>query len=141
MISLVDLITRGTPHPDGKILIIGGGIANFTNVAATFKGIIRALKEYKNQLINHSVKIFVRRGGPNYQEGLKGVPIRVFGPDTHITEIVPLALGIDPSKSKTSNAPASGLKSIQPGTPPAQAEQAAPIPNANKTVGAIHPRR
>jgi ATP citrate (pro-S)-lyase len=34
-----------------------------------------------------------------------GVPIRVFGPDTHITEIVPLALGIDLSKSKTSNAP------------------------------------
>ncbi|KAH9970897.1 hypothetical protein BGW80DRAFT_1518915 [Lactifluus volemus] len=30
----------------GKILIIGGGIANFTNVAATFKGIIRALREY-----------------------------------------------------------------------------------------------
>lgn len=24
-------------HPDGKTLIIGGGIANFTNVAATFK--------------------------------------------------------------------------------------------------------
>jgi ATP citrate (pro-S)-lyase len=24
-------------HPDGKVLIIGGGIANFTNVAATFK--------------------------------------------------------------------------------------------------------
>lgn len=24
-------------HPDGKILIVGGGIANFTNVAATFK--------------------------------------------------------------------------------------------------------
>ena len=31
-------MTRGTPRPDGKILIIGGGIANFTNVAATFKG-------------------------------------------------------------------------------------------------------
>ena len=31
-------MTRGVPHPDGKILIIGGGIANFTNVAATFKG-------------------------------------------------------------------------------------------------------
>lgn len=26
------------PHPRGKVLIIGGGIANFTNVAATFKG-------------------------------------------------------------------------------------------------------
>lgn len=24
-------------HADGKVLIIGGGIANFTNVAATFK--------------------------------------------------------------------------------------------------------
>ena len=68
-----------------------------------------------------------------------GVPIRVFGPDTHITEIVPHALGINLSKSKTSNAPASGLKSIQPGTPPTQAEQAAPVPDANETVGAIHP--
>lgn len=99
----VDLITRGKPNPKGKILIIGGGIANFTNVAATFKGIIRALKEYKTPLIAHQVKIFVRRGGPNYQEGLKamrllgeslGVPIKVYGPETHITEIVPLALGI-----------------------------------------------
>lgn len=27
-------------HPKGKVLIIGGGIANFTNVAATFKGAI-----------------------------------------------------------------------------------------------------
>ena len=25
------------PHKDGKVLIIGGGIANFTNVADTFK--------------------------------------------------------------------------------------------------------
>jgi ATP citrate (pro-S)-lyase len=106
--TIVDLITRGTPRPDGKILIIGGGIANFTNVAATFKGIIRALKEYKAPLISHGVRIFVRRGGPNYQEGLKamrllgeslGVPIKVYGPDTHITEIVPLALGITPTKT------------------------------------------
>ncbi|TFY75361.1 hypothetical protein EWM64_g8651 [Hericium alpestre] len=101
--TIVDLITRGKPNPEGKILIIGGGIANFTNVAATFKGIIRALKEYKTPLINHKVRIFVRRGGPNYQEGLKamrllgeslGVPIKVYGPETHITTIVPLALGI-----------------------------------------------
>ena len=34
------------PHPDGKILIVGGGIANFTNVASTFKGIIRALGDF-----------------------------------------------------------------------------------------------
>jgi len=63
---VVDLLTR-TSHPEGKVLIIGGGIANFTNVAATFKGIIRALKEFKTLLIEKEVKIYVRRGGPNYQ--------------------------------------------------------------------------
>jgi ATP citrate (pro-S)-lyase len=66
-------MTRGTPHPQGKVLIVGGGIANFTNVAATFKGIIQALKEYKDRLQQHKVRIFVRRGGPNYQEGLKAM--------------------------------------------------------------------
>lgn len=30
-------MTSSSKHPDGKVLIIGGGIANFTNVAATFK--------------------------------------------------------------------------------------------------------
>ncbi|KAF9554662.1 ATP citrate lyase isoform 2 [Agrocybe pediades] len=143
--TIIDLITRGTPNPKGKILIIGGGIANFTNVAATFKGIIRALKEFKNQLIAHQVKIFVRRGGPNYQEGLKamrllgeslGVPIRVFGPDTHITEIVPLALGIDISKTKASNSGIDGLKSVQVDTPP---PQVAPAGEPNDAVGSIHP--
>lgn len=59
----VSLITRGDVHPDGKILIIGGGIANFTNVASTFKGIIKALREVQQPLIDHKVKIFVRRGG------------------------------------------------------------------------------
>ncbi|ORX73317.1 citrate synthase [Linderina pennispora] len=99
--TILDLMTR-TPHPDGKVLIIGGGIANFTNVATTFKGIIRALKEYKQALIANNVRVFVRRAGPNWQEGLRamrelgetlGVEIRVYGPETHITAIVPLALG------------------------------------------------
>ncbi|KAI9251177.1 citrate synthase-like protein [Sporodiniella umbellata] len=99
--TILDLMTRGDAHAQGKILFIGGGIANFTNVATTFKGIIRALTEFKQPLINHKVRIFIRRGGPNYQEGLRamrqlgetlGVEIQVFGPETHITEIVPLAL-------------------------------------------------
>lgn len=116
--TILALMTKA-PHASGqgKILIIGGGIANFTNVAATFKGIIRALKEFKGQLIERQVKIYVRRGGPNWQEGLKamsllgeslGVPIRVFGPDTHITEIVPLALGVSkvsPSQPSISASP------------------------------------
>lgn len=99
--TILDLMTRGVPNPTGKILFIGGGIANFTNVATTFKGIIRALQEYRHRLIQYGVSIFVRRGGPNYQEGLRmmrelgdnlGVPIHVFGPETHITAIVPMAL-------------------------------------------------
>jgi succinyl-CoA synthetase beta subunit len=45
----------------------------------------------------------VRRGGPNYQEGLRlmrnlgekiGVPIEVYGPELHMTEIVPMALDV-----------------------------------------------
>ena len=58
-------------HEKGKVLIIGGGIANFTNVAATFKGIVRALEEYQTLIRNQNIKIFVRRAGPNYQEGLR----------------------------------------------------------------------
>lgn len=58
-------------HPEGKVLIIGGGIANFTNVAATFRGIITALREFQQRLIDHKISIFVRRAGPNYQEGLR----------------------------------------------------------------------
>ncbi|KAI8873083.1 citrate synthase [Ramicandelaber brevisporus] len=121
--TILDLMTRGSPSPaaesasssaadgpapiDGKILFIGGGIANFTNVATTFKGIVRALREYKQALIAHRVRIYVRRAGPNYQEGLRqirelgetlGVPIYVYGQETHITAIVPLALkNVQPS--------------------------------------------
>ncbi len=98
--TIIDLMTR-EKDPRGKILLIGGGIANFTDVAKTFKGIINALKEYRQQLIDSKVKIYVRRGGPNYQEGLEnmkevgktlGIPIEVFGPEAHMTSIVPMAL-------------------------------------------------
>jgi ATP citrate (pro-S)-lyase len=98
--TILDLMTR-KKNPRGKFLLIGGGIANFTDVANTFKGIVKALKEYQNKLQENKVKIYVRRGGPNYQEGLKrmrelgkelGVPIEVFGPETHMTKIVSMAL-------------------------------------------------
>ena len=98
--TILDLMTR-QKDPKGKILIVGGGIANFTDVAKTFTGIIKALEEYRQKLIDNKVRIYVRRGGPNYQEGLKnmkelgktlGVPIEVFGPEAHMTSIVPMAL-------------------------------------------------
>ncbi|XP_072260166.1 ATP-citrate synthase isoform X1 [Pyxicephalus adspersus] len=102
--TILSLMTR-EKHPDGKILIIGGSIANFTNVAATFKGIVRAIKDFQGPLKEHEVTIFVRRGGPNYQEGLRvmgevgkttGIPIHVFGTETHMTAIVGMALGHRP---------------------------------------------
>jgi len=100
--TLLDLMTR-TPDPEGreKFLLIGGGIANFTDVAKTFTGIIDALKSYRDKLQANKVRIFVRRGGPNYVEGLEnmrrvgeeiGVPVEVYGPETHMTRIVSMAL-------------------------------------------------
>jgi ATP citrate (pro-S)-lyase len=98
--TILDLMTR-KKNPKGKFLLIGGGIANFTDIANTFKGIIKALKEHQKELQENNVKIYVRRGGPNYQEGLcqmrklgesLGVPIEVYGPETHMTKIVSMAL-------------------------------------------------
>ena len=99
--TILDLMTR-KKDPRGKVLLIGGAIANFTDVAKTFKGVVMALEEYQKKLQETGVRIYVRRGGPNYEQGLKlmrglgkrlGVPIEVYGPETHMTRIVPLALG------------------------------------------------
>jgi ATP citrate (pro-S)-lyase len=51
----------------------------------------------------------VRRAGPNYQEGLKnikgvgqelGLNMHVYGPDMHVSGIVPLALAGEESNVK-----------------------------------------
>jgi ATP-citrate lyase beta-subunit len=101
--TILDLMTREKdPKGRPKFLLVGGGIANFTDVAKTFTGITMALRDYKKKLKDAKVKIYVRRGGPNYQEGLRimrnlgeelGVPIDVYGPETHMTRIVDMALG------------------------------------------------
>ncbi|XP_044740711.1 ATP-citrate synthase-like isoform X2 [Chrysoperla carnea] len=100
--TILTLMTKSQKHPKGKVLIIGGGIANFTNVASTFSGIIRALNEFQDKLIEHNVSIFVRRAGPNYQEGLRrmrelsktlGVLMHVYGPELHMTAVCGMALG------------------------------------------------
>ncbi|KOC69415.1 ATP-citrate synthase [Habropoda laboriosa] len=101
--TILSLMTK-EKRKEGKVLIIGGGIANFTNVAATFKGIVKALQEYQPKLVEHNVQIFVRRAGPNYQEGLscysKSTQLTmicyVFGPETHMTAICAMALGKKP---------------------------------------------
>ena len=98
--TIFDLMTR-YEDPRGKVLIIGGAIANFTDVAKTFTGIINAFEKYADKLKAHNTKIYVRRGGPNYEKGLKdikeaaerlGLYIEVYGPETHVTDIVRMAL-------------------------------------------------
>src|SRR5256885_15730232 len=51
-----------------KVLIIAGGVANFTDVRITFKGLIKALEEVRQQLQEQGVRVFVRRGGPFQEE-------------------------------------------------------------------------
>jgi ATP citrate (pro-S)-lyase len=89
-------------RPEGKVLIVGGGIANFTDVAATFTGLIKALQDMADEIKRHDIKIWIRRAGPNYLEGLRkikaagmklGLDVHVYGPETHITAVVPMALG------------------------------------------------
>ncbi|MDF1880894.1 ATPase, partial [Sulfurimonas sp. MAG313] len=100
--TLIDLMTRHKdPEGRNKIMIIGGAIANFTDVAKTFTGIIQSFEKNVDKMKEHNVQIYVRRGGPNYEKGLKdikeaadrlGLYIEVYGPETHVTDIVRMAL-------------------------------------------------
>jgi ATP citrate (pro-S)-lyase len=89
--TVLDLMLRAPQHPEGKVLFIGGGIANFTNVASTFKGVIRALRDVSKLLVEHKVQIWVRRAGPNYQEGLKNIKAvgQELGLDMHVSRHSP----------------------------------------------------
>ena len=99
---VLDLMTREKdPQGRPKFLLIGGGIANFTDVASTFTGIIKAIEEYRDRLVAVDARILVRRGGPNFETGLANMralgerlalPIRVYGPETHMTKIVRMVL-------------------------------------------------
>lgn len=84
-----------------KVLIIAGGVANFTDIRVTFRGIIQALSEVGEQLQKQRVKVFVRRGGPYQEEGLAMMEAFlqkenllgfVSGPEMVLTEIVTKAL-------------------------------------------------
>lgn len=54
-----------------KVLLIVGGVANFTDITTTFSGIIDALSERTEELKAQGVSVIVRRGGPRQKEGLQ----------------------------------------------------------------------
>ena len=92
------LLNSSAPH---KILFIGGAVANFTDIAKTFAGVIQALNEVADQLKEQAIKVFVRRGGPNQEAGLAdleavlskhGLLGAVHDPSTTLTAAVSEAL-------------------------------------------------
>lgn len=84
-----------------KVLFIGGAVANFTDIASTFAGVIKAIAEYADDLQAQKVKVFVRRGGPRQEIGLAkmqsaleqyGLYGGVYDPTTSITDALDAAL-------------------------------------------------
>ncbi len=83
-----------------KNIIVGGAIANFTDVKKTFGGIINGFRKAKSDGKLEGVKIWVRRGGPREKEGLdamralkeEGFDINVFDRYTPLTDIVDKAV-------------------------------------------------
>ncbi|MGH7205873.1 MAG: ATP citrate lyase citrate-binding domain-containing protein [Nitrospiraceae bacterium] len=86
--------------PGIKDIIVGGAIANFTDVKKTFGGIIAGFRKAKSEGKLNGVKIWVRRGGPREREGLdamralreEGFDVHVYDRHTPLTDIVDMAL-------------------------------------------------
>ena len=86
--------------PGIKNIIVGGAIANFTDVKKTFGGIINGFRKAKSEGKLNGVRIWVRRGGPREKEGLdamrtlreEGFDIHVYDRHTPLTDIVDMAL-------------------------------------------------
>jgi ATP-citrate lyase beta-subunit len=86
--------------PGIRNIIVGGAIANFTDVKKTFGGIIAGFHKAKADGKLNGVKIWVRRGGPREKEGLEamkalreeGFDIHVYDRHTPLTDIVDMAL-------------------------------------------------
>ena len=87
--------------PGIKRVIVGGAIANFTDVEKTFRGIIAGFRKVKAKGKMNNVEIWVRRGGPREKEGLaamrelakEGFKIHVFDRTAPLTDIVDMSLG------------------------------------------------
>lgn len=97
--AVLQLLLLSSASP--KVLFIGGAVANFTDIAQTFAGVIRAIEAVGSQLKGQQVKVFVRRGGPNQAVGLQRMEAvltkydllgAVHDPGTPLTEAVREAL-------------------------------------------------
>lgn len=81
----------------GKYLIIAWAIANFTDVATTFAGIIDILEEKQEEILEQKVQILIRRWGINEVKGLEliktaceklNIPCKVADSTEYMTDIL-----------------------------------------------------
>lgn len=79
-----------------KVILIAGGIANFTDILLTFAGIVEAFSECITKLQEQNVYVCIRRGGPNQEKGLAhlrtfltshNIPHDVYGPELSLGEV------------------------------------------------------
>lgn len=79
-----------------KVILIAGGVSNFTNVLLTFEGVVDAIKHNLDSLKDHHVSFIVRRGGLLQEEGLlylknflldNKLPCEVYGPELSLGEL------------------------------------------------------
>jgi ATP-citrate lyase beta-subunit len=98
--QVLNLLIQSTAQK--KVLFIGGAVANFTDIASTFNGIIDALHEQSSELQTAKVTVYVRRGGPRQAIGLKNIEqvlreLDLFGgvydPSTSIADAVKQLVG------------------------------------------------
>lgn len=83
-------------HAPKKVILIAGGVANFTDILTTFEGLVDAFSDNKERLQQEDIYVCIRRGGPNQEKGLAylrdfltaaGIPHDVHGPELSLGEI------------------------------------------------------
>lgn len=79
-----------------KVILIAGGVANFTDIMVTFQGLVDAFGKNVADLQKQHVYVCIRRGGPNQEKGLAhlrdflslhSIPHDVHGPELSLGEV------------------------------------------------------
>jgi succinyl-CoA synthetase beta subunit len=87
-----------------NVLFVIGGKSNNTDIETTFRAMADALRDYFNQYGPTPLYVVIGRGGPNLIRGMGlfkdtldalGLPYRIFGFDSAMSEVVNYALAAD----------------------------------------------
>ena len=87
-----------------NVLFVIGGKSNNTDIETTFRAMADALRDYFNQYSPIPLYVVIGRGGPNLIRGMGlfkdtldalGLPYRIFGFDSAMSEVVNYALAAD----------------------------------------------